>query len=116
MKKSVEEEIRDLKRTVEELSQTVREMNEKSERVRPPIGVRRQILQLLEEEERPLTVREVADIIGRAETTTSGYLLDLYEGGYLQRSSRLINVGETRRARQLEYFVPQKKRRKWHYV
>lgn len=116
MKKTVEEEIHDLKKAVEELSQIIKEMNEKSEGRRPPTGVRKQILELLEKEDRPLTVKEVADLIGRAETTVSGYLLKLYEGGYLQRNSRLINVGETRRVRQLEYFVPQKKRRRWHYL
>lgn len=126
-KKISEEEASDLKISIEKLSEniaklseSIQEMKEESMGGRAPdralTETRRRILKLLEEEERPLTVREVASLIGRAETTISGYLFDLYEGGYIERRSRLINVDESRRVRQLEYFIPIQKRRRWNYL
>ncbi|MBU7037026.1 MAG: helix-turn-helix domain-containing protein [Theionarchaea archaeon] len=111
---SVEEQIRELRESIEKLSQRIEEM--KKAGVGTPSGVRRQILKMLEEENEPYSVGEIAERIGRAESTVSGYLLDLYENGFVERNSRLINVGDSRRVRQLEYFIPQQKRRKWHYL
>ena len=115
-KEKLEKEIEELKKTVKELSQIIEEMREKDMGRGEPTGVRRQILDLLEEQSKPCTVKEIADLIGRAETTVSGYLLDLHESGYLERKSELVNVSPTRRVRQFEYSVPQEKKRRWHYL
>lgn len=116
LKETVEREIKGLKETVERLSQVVEGMTRTDMRGDELTGVRKQILKLLEEENEPLTVKEVADQMGRAETTVSGYLHDMYEGGFLERKSRLVNVGNTRRVRLLEYSIPQEKRRRWHHL
>ena len=119
LKEVVEIEIKEnkkLKEAVTGLIQVVNEMKEISRRGSELTGVRRQILELLEEQDESLSVKEVADLTGRAETTVSGYLHDLYESGYLERKSQLVDVGETRRVRRLEYSIPPEKRRRWHYL
>lgn len=116
MEKNIEEELRALRREVEELSRSIKEMKEQSVEENVLTGVQRRILQLLAEENKPFTVREISDLAERAETTVSGYLRELYKGGYLQRRSKLVEVGESRKVRQWEYWVPQEKKRKWQYL
>lgn len=116
MNKDLEEELITLKREVQELSQSIKELREQSSKEAMPTGIHRKMLQILAEEGRPLTVREISDLAERAETTVSGYLRSLHKSGYLQRKPRLVGVGDTRRVRKWEYYLPEDKRRKWQFL
>lgn len=114
--RDLEEEIEKLRKEIQDLSVMIRKIGEGQAQEARPTGPREEILKLLEAREKPMTVKQIAAEIGLAEATVSGYTLDLHKGGYLERDRQLVTVSPTRRVRQLEYYIPGKKRKKWHYV
>jgi len=113
--KSLEKEIEELRKEIQELAATIKQFGEQADASRPT-GPKAEILRLLQRHGKPMSVREIAEEVGLAETTVSGYTLDLYKGGFLDRGRRLVQVSPSRRVRQLEYHVPSKRKKKWHYV
>jgi len=114
--KYLREEIGEIRKIVRDLAATVEQLRENLPNVPQPTGPREEILEFLEKSERPMSIKEIAEVMGLAEATVSGYTLDLYKGGFIDRGRRLVEVSPTRRVRQLEYYVPGKKKKKWHYV
>ena len=114
--KNLEKEIEQLRKQIEELTAMIKQSGMSQKDTSRPTGPRAEILRLLNQEEEPLSVKEIAEKVGLAEATVSGYTLDLYKGGFLDRDRRLVQVSPSRRVRQLEYYVPGKKKKKWHYV
>ena len=110
--KNLEKEIEKLRKQVEELTALVKQSEVKRADKPRPTGPRAEILRLLDQEEEPLSVKEIAEKVGLAEATVSGYTLDLYKGGFLDRDRRLVQVSPSRRVRQLEYYVSGKKKKK----
>lgn len=111
--KNLEKEMGKLRKEIQELR---KELREGRTNVSHPTGPRAEILELLEERGKSMSIKEIAEEMDRAEATVSGYALDLYRGGFLDRDRQLIQVSPTRRVRQLEYYIPGKKKKKWHYV
>lgn len=114
--KDLEKEIQSLRSEIRELATKIEELSGNQVHAPRPKGPRAEILELLKECGDPMSVKEIAEEVGLAEATVSGYTLDLYKGGFLDRGKRLVQVSPTRRVRQLEYYVPGKRKKKWHYV
>jgi hypothetical protein len=73
-KKLLKEKIRELKNMIGEFSPNTKEFKEEIER--------ENLLGLLIDEDKPLSVKEIADLIGIREDVISEYQLDLYKTGY----------------------------------
>jgi 3-methyladenine DNA glycosylase AlkD len=73
-KKLLKEKIRELKNMIGEFSPNTKEFKEEIER--------ENLLRLLIDEDKPLSVKEIADLIGIREDVISEYQLDLYKTGY----------------------------------
>ena len=115
-KKNLEREIEELQKEIRNLTAIIKQLGEDQAHASHPTGPRAEILKLLEKRRKPMSVREISEEIGLAEATVSGYALDLYKGGLLERDRRLVQVSPTRRVRQHEYYIPGKRKKKWHYV
>ena len=116
-KRDLEEEIAELRKTIVMLQETVEDLSSQLRRSpSQPTGPKDEVLEILKERGEPMSIKEIAEEMDLAETTVSGYTLDLYRSGLLERSRRLVAVSPTRRVRKLEYYVPGKKKKKWHYV
>lgn len=113
---NIKKEIEELRKDIRNLTATIKRLGEDRAESSRPTGPRGEILELLEEYGKPLSIKEISQKVGLAEATVSGYALDLYTGGFLDRDRRLVQVSPKRRVRQLEYYIPGKKKKKWHYV
>lgn len=115
-KGNMEKEIENLQKQIRDLTAKMNRLEDEQPKTSRSTGPRAEIMMLLKKYGKPMSVKEIAEDVGLAEATVSGYTLDLYKGGLLDRGRRIVQVSPTRRVRQLEYYIPGKKKKKWHYV